>query len=223
MWCTDKWYTDKSRIRLIARGTLENFEKIFGWFFYSEGTNWRFKCNNCSNCNECCREMEITVKEEAERKLILKGLKHQENNKVWVAHYPWINYPYLRPNNFAATVMRVKETERRLEKLGDKSSKVYEEQIDNMVKRGVATKLIKDDIRCSGPVHCVSHHEMLKPDSISNPTRIVFNSIVSYNGHNLNHIEQRALMYQTTSLVYYLDLEKILLRLLGIFQRCLIV
>lgn len=152
------------------------------------GTNCKLQCDNCSNCNKCSRELDITIKEEEEMKLILKGLNHQEREKVWVAHYPWIKDPYLLPNNFAATIMRLKGTERRLRKLGEMSSKAYKEQIDDMLKRGVAKKLTKDEIRhYSGPVHYVSHHEILKPDSISTPTRIVFNSSASYNGHILNH------------------------------------
>lgn len=49
--------------------------------------------------------------------LILKGLRHQEK-EVCVAYYPWRKDPYLFPNNFAATVMRLKGNERRLGKLG---------------------------------------------------------------------------------------------------------
>lgn len=62
--------------------------------------------------------MDMSVSEEKEMKLILKGLRHQEKEKVCVAYYPWRKDPYLFPNNFAATVMRLKGNERRLGKLG---------------------------------------------------------------------------------------------------------
>ena len=56
-----------------------------------------------------------------------------------------------------------------------------------MVNREVARKLSKDEIiDYKGPVHFISHHEVLKPDSKSTPVRIVFNSSANYMGHVLN-------------------------------------
>ena len=56
-----------------------------------------------------------------------------------------------------------------------------------MVSRGVARKLTNEEMRSyEGPVHYLSHHEVLRPESKSTPIRIVFNSSVSYMGHVLN-------------------------------------
>ena len=38
----------------------------------------------------------------------------------------------------------------------------------------------------NGPVHYISHHEVLKPESKSTPVRIIFNSSANYKGHVLN-------------------------------------
>ena len=50
------------------------------------------------------------------------------------------------------------------------SQKLFEEELNNY----------------KGPVHYVSHHEVLRPEKASTPLRIVFNSSAVYQGHCLN-------------------------------------
>lgn len=71
------------------------------------GTNYRPRCSSCSNCIDCNREINMTVKEEEEMKLILKGLEYKEEEQVWIVHYPWIKDPYQLPNNFGIALMKL--------------------------------------------------------------------------------------------------------------------
>ncbi len=76
--------------------------------------------------------------------------------------------------------------EKRLAK-DSEHAKVYQTQAEDMIHRGVARKLSSKELEeYSGPVHYISHHEVLKPESKSTPVRIVFNSSANCMGHTLN-------------------------------------
>ena len=78
-------------------------------------------------------------------------------------------------------------TEKKLSKNPD-HAEVYNQQINDMVDREVARKLTREEIdNYKGPVHYISHHEVLKLESKSTPVRIFFNSSANYRGHILNH------------------------------------
>ena len=56
-----------------------------------------------------------------------------------------------------------------------------------MINRGMTRKLTEEELRnYKGPIHYISHHVVLKPDSKSTPVRIVFTSSATYMGHVLN-------------------------------------
>ena len=64
-------------------------------------------------------------------------------------------------------------------------AEVYQKQIEDMVDREVARKLtIKELKEYKGPIHYISHHEVLKLQI--DASKIVFNSSARYMGHALN-------------------------------------
>ena len=88
-----------------------------------------------------------SFREEQELKLINSKLHYDEENKRWIAGYPWINDPVLLPDNYAATFATLRSTEKRL--LTDpKWANKYSEQIRDMESRGVARKLTLGMVQC---------------------------------------------------------------------------
>ena len=166
----------------------ENLSKQLNDFFSVEnfGTSCIPRCSGCK-CGKCSLSGEHSLREEAELKQIEKGLGYDSVNGYWIASYPWIKDPNKLPNNVSLANGRLKSTERRLMKLGSDYSHRYNDQILDMVHRGVARKLNIDEMNnYNGPVHYLPHHEINKPDSSSTALRTVFNSSSSYFGHVLN-------------------------------------
>ena len=108
------------------------------------------------------------------------------DNKQWTATYSWKRNPCDLPNNYSAACAMLRSTERRLLK-NKGHADMYKEQIKDMVSRGVARKLSKEEIQnYDGPIFYIGHHEVMKPDSASTPCRIVFNSSAKFSNHILN-------------------------------------
>ena len=145
------------------------------------------KCGNCK-CGQCpVGTNKFSIKEERELALIKEGLRYDGCKKKWSVKYPWLKDPALLPNNENMAVTRLKNTENRLEKLGPAYAQMYQDQFKDMIERGVARKLSNEEMKSyNGPVYYLTHHEVLKPESISTPCRIVFNSSACYRGHVLN-------------------------------------
>ena len=76
-----------------------------------------------------------TIKEEKELALIEKNLHYDQEAKRWIAEYPWIRDPKDLPDNKKAAFAKLISTERRQ----------IQEQIQDMVNRGVARKLTKTE------------------------------------------------------------------------------
>ena len=150
------------------------------------GIECRPRCGGCK-CGKCSLgSKNFTIKEEKELKLIEDKLEYNKEEKRWISEYPWIRDPSELPDNKKAAMGMLISTEKRLAKNAT-HAEVYQKQIEDMVDREVARKLTLKELKeYKGPIHYISHHEVLKPDSKSTPVRIVFNSSARYMGHALN-------------------------------------
>ena len=178
-----------SYINNISVRTVTDLKKRLDDYFTVDnlGTSCTPKCGGC-RCGKCAHgNSNYTLQEERELAHIKQGITFDSERKKFTAHYPWIKDPSDLPNNIAAAEAKLKSTERRLMKMGTEHAEAYNEQMQDMVRRGIARKLSKEEIeRYKGPVHYLQHHEIIKPTSSSTPLRIVFNSSASFMGHVLN-------------------------------------
>ena len=55
-----------------------------------------------------------------------------------------------------------------------------------MLERGIAKKLDDEDWNYDGPLHYISHYEVLKQESAYTPCTIVFNASAIYRSHALD-------------------------------------
>ena len=172
---------DLSYVRVQHVIKVEDFYKI-----ENLGVECVLRCGSCK-CEHCAvASKNYSIKEEKELELIEKNMKFDAQDNRWLAEYPWIKDPADLPDNKRVALAMLYSTERRLGK-NTQHATVYDNQVRDMVQRGVARKLTKEELNnYNGPIHYISHHEVLKPDSKSTPVRIVFNSSANYMGHVLN-------------------------------------
>ena len=129
------------------------------------------------------RAQNFTIKEEKELHLIESELEYNKEEKRWIAEYPWIRDPAELPDNKRASMRMLISTEKRLAK-NEEHAIVYWKQIEDMIEREVTRKLSQTELEnYKGPIHYISHHVVLKPDSKSTPVRTVFNSSARFMGH----------------------------------------
>ena len=162
-------------------GILNEFIAIESLGVQCEPKCWNCKCGTCPIGGK-----PYSLKEERELKMIENNLEFQGN--YWLAGYPWLKDPKMLPNNFDYALKRLKNMEQRL--LRDEVwMNKYSEQINDMIGRGIARKLSEEEINSySGPVHYIAHHAVVKPDSVTTPVRIVFDSNNSFGQRAQMHI-----------------------------------
>ena len=135
----------------------------------------------------------MTLKEERDLEKIKGCLTYvladkHSNSPHWDAAYPWRVDLSTLPDNRQAVEATFRNTERRLEREPAWKAS-YKEQIHEMVSRGAATKLTKEEISSwKGPKWYISHLVAPNPHSSSTPVRIVWNSSQEFRGISLNNL-----------------------------------
>ena len=133
-------------------------------------------------CN--CEAGKLSQVEREEAKIIEESCEKIGNQ--WLIPYPWKRDPSQLPNNKSQAMKKLEATERRLLKNPDHAA-AYDLQMIEMNHLQFSRRLTEKEAReYSGPVHFISHHEILRPESKSTPVRIVFNSSAVFQGHKLN-------------------------------------
>ena len=179
---TDTEYVlQNARVHHLSGVKVEDFFSI-----ENLGVECTPRCGGC-RCGKCLPgTKDYSLNEEKELQLIENSMEFDETEDRWIAAYPWIKDPEDLPNNRRAAWGMLTSKEKRLAR-NPCHAKVYQEQIQDMVDRGVARKLTREELQTyKGPIHYVAHHEVLRPNSKSTPVRIVFNSSAKFMGHTLN-------------------------------------
>ena len=132
-----------------------------------------------------CEADKLSQIEREEAKIIEDSCEKVDNQ--WLIPYPWKRDPKSLPDNKVQAVKKLQATERRLVK-SPEIAKAYQQQVEEMNELKFARRLSDVEIKdYKGPIHYVSHHEVLRPEKKSTPIRMVFNSSDNFKGHCLNY------------------------------------
>ena len=91
---------------------------------------------------------DFTIKEEKELHLIESKLEYNNEEKTWIAEYPWIRDSVELPNNKRTAMGMLISTEKRLAK-NEEHTKVYQKQIEDMIKKALSNRTGN----YKGPIH----------------------------------------------------------------------
>ena len=164
-----------NRVCHIKFSTLPTVDMTDFWSTESMGVT--VKCCDCNTGR-------LSPTELNEAKLIEESC--QKIGNQWQVSYPWKKDPSALPDNREQAQTKLESTERRLAK-NPEHAKAYNEQMKEMADMNFSRKLSSEEVKSyEGPVHYISHHEVVRPEKKSTPIRIVFNSSSSYHGHSLN-------------------------------------
>lgn len=176
----------------LTRSTATTNKEILDWFRWdSIGAACSPQCGGCK-CGKCSPGgKEMTLGEEKDLEKIKRCLTYVLSDKHsssphWDAAYPWKGDLSTLPDNQHAVEATFRNTEKRLQKEQIWKA-AYREQIYEMVSRGAAVKLSKEEINSwKGPKWYINHLVAPNPHSTSTPVRIVWNSSQEFRGVSLN-------------------------------------
>jgi hypothetical protein len=94
-----------------------------------------------SLCN--CQEVEMSLKEQQELKLIEESCELV--GKKWIMNYPWKKDPSHLPNNYSQVLKKLESTEHPLSKQPN-HAKDYDAQIKEMEDRKFSRKLTQEEV-----------------------------------------------------------------------------
>ena len=131
-----------------------------------------------------CETKKLSPIEAYEAKIIENSC--QKIGNQWLVLYPWVKDAKELLDNRSQAEKKLEATERQLAK-NPKHAEAYNQQMDERREMNFSRKLSNEELKSyKGPVHYISHHEIVRPEKKSTPIRIVFNSSASYKGHRLN-------------------------------------
>ena len=161
----------KHAVVLHVQAQMEEFHTI-----ESLGVRCYPQCGGC-RCGKCqTGGKDMTLIEEKEYALIKNGLVFNHSAGRWMANYPWIVDPESLSNNREFAYALLMSTEKRLNR-NELHAETYRNQIADMMERKVAREVSEKELKeYPGPKFYISHHDVLSPQSVSTPMRVVFNS-----------------------------------------------
>jgi len=118
-----------------------------------------------------CEAGKLSQIEREEAKIIEDSCEKIGNQ--WLIPYPWKKDPRQLPNNKSQAMKKLEATERRLSKNPDHAA-AYDLQMVEMNHLQFSRRLTEKEAReYSGPVHYISHHEVLRPESKSSQSGLI--------------------------------------------------
>ena len=172
----------------VAKIQIEPTPSLTPEFWESEGMGVLPppRCDNCKGCmvKGPCSEKQYSHSAQRQAELdLIREKTRLKNGEIW-CEYPFIKDPSCLKNNRPAAIKVAGKIEKDL--IRDGLYEVYNEQIRDFLKRGVAVKLSNEEMESwTGPCQYITHHAVLK-DSVTTPCRVVTNSSFNNGGKSLN-------------------------------------
>ena len=171
----------KHAVALHAIGGIEQFYEIEGL-----GVTCQPKCGSCK-CGQCHPGgKDMSIQEEKEYESMKSNIIFNPARGRWLAKYPWIRDPKELQDNRRVAFAVLKATERKL-KANREYADMYSKQMKDMLDRKAARKVTEEELRrYPGPKFYLAHHGVLKLESKSTLSRVVFNSSARFYGLSPN-------------------------------------